>query len=41
VFDASTFAEVFADVVHTNVSSVDISFAVAPSSGAYKVIVIG
>lgn len=41
VFDADTFAEVFADVVHTNDSTVDISFAVAPSVGAYKVIVIG
>lgn len=41
VFDAATFAEVFADVVHTNDSTVDISFATAPGTDAYKVIVIG
>lgn len=41
VFDADTFAEVFADVVHTNDDTVTITFAVAPTTDAYKVIVIG
>jgi hypothetical protein len=41
VFDATAFEEVFADVAHTNTSTVTVSFAAAPATDAYKVIVIG
>jgi hypothetical protein len=41
VFDADTFAEVFTDVVHTTDDTVTVSFAAAPTTDAYKVIVIG
>jgi hypothetical protein len=41
IYDASTFAEVIADVVHTSTSVVTITFATAPASNAYKVVIIG
>lgn len=41
VFDASTYATVEADVVRNGDNTVQVSFAVAPSSNAYKVVVIG
>jgi len=41
IFDSSTFESVEAGVVRTSTSAVTVSFAVAPASGAYKVIVVG
>ena len=41
IFDTSSMAEVFADVVHTSDSVVTVSFAVAPSTNAFRVVVIG
>lgn len=41
IYDASTFAEVLADVVHTSTSVVTITFAAAPASNAYKVVIVG
>lgn len=41
VRDASTDAVVLVDIACNNVNSVDIIFAVAPASNAYKVVVIG
>lgn len=41
VYDASTFAEVDVDVVHTTVNTVTLNFAVAPSASAYRVSVFG
>ena len=41
VFDASTYATVEADIVRNGDNTVQVSFAVAPSSNAYKVVVIG
>ena len=38
---ASPFAEVFADVEHTSDSAITIKFAVAPTAGEYRVVVIG
>jgi hypothetical protein len=38
---ASPYAEIFADVLHTDNSNVTINFAVAPTAGSYKVVVIG
>jgi hypothetical protein len=41
IFDAVTFEEVFADVVHTNDDTIDITFATWVGVDAYKVIIIG
>lgn len=41
VFDSATYDTVEADVVRTTTDSVTIGFAVAPSAGAYTVVVIG
>ena len=41
VFDSSTYDTVIADVVRTNTNQVDVSFSVAPASGAYRVVVTG
>lgn len=41
IYDASTFAVVFADVVNTSTTVVTVTFAVAPASNAYRVVVIG
>lgn len=41
IFDAVTFEEVFADVVHTNDTTVDITFSTWVGVDAYKVIIIG
>lgn len=41
LYDAATYAEVFADVVHTDANTVTVTFAVAPSSNAYRVVVVG
>jgi hypothetical protein len=41
IYNASTFAEVIADVVMTSTSVVTITFATAPASNAYKVVIIG
>jgi hypothetical protein len=41
VRDASTDEVVYPDIAPNNVNSVDIIFAVAPASNAYKVVVIG
>jgi hypothetical protein len=38
---ASPFAEVLADVEHTSDSDITIKFAVAPTAGEYRVVVIG
>ena len=38
---ASPFAEVLADVEHTSDSAITIKFAVAPTAGEYRVVVIG
>lgn len=41
VYDASTKNTVFADVTRSSVNAVQITFAVAPASNAYKVVIIG
>jgi hypothetical protein len=41
IYNASTFAEVMADVVMTSTSVVTITFATAPAASAYKVVIIG
>lgn len=41
VYDASTNDTVFANVTRNSTSQVTVSFASAPASGAYKVVVIG
>ncbi len=41
VFDNSTFAEVIPDIVHTDANNVTLTFAVAPASNAYRVVVQG
>ena len=38
---ASPYAEVFADVLHTDSSNITVNFASAPTAGAYKVVVVG
>ena len=38
---ASPFAEIFTDVEHTSDSAITIKFAVAPTAGEYRVVVIG
>ena len=41
IYDNSTKAEVFADVIHNTDSVVTISFASAPSSNEFRIVVIG
>lgn len=41
IYDATTKEEVFADVTHVNTSKVTVVFAVAPSSNAFRVVVVG
>jgi hypothetical protein len=41
VYDAASYDTVIADTVRTDADTVTVSFSVAPSSNAYKVIVIG
>jgi hypothetical protein len=41
IFDSATFESVEAGVVRTSTSAATVSFAVAPASGAYKVVVVG
>ena len=41
VFDATTFESVEVGVVRTSTSVATISFAAAPASGAYKVVIVG
>lgn len=41
VFDTSTYDTVIADVVRTSTNSVTVSFSVAPSAGAYTVVITG
>ncbi|MDA0898396.1 MAG: hypothetical protein O3A30_03870 [Bacteroidetes bacterium] len=41
VYDSSTYDTVITDVVRTNANQVDVSFSVAPASGAYRVVVSG
>jgi len=41
VYDSATYDTVITDVVRTNVNQVDVSFSVAPASGAYRVVVTG
>lgn len=40
VYDASTFEQVDADVAHTTTNTVTVTFATAPASGAYRVVVL-
>ena len=41
VMDNTSFEEVLADVVHTDLNTVTVSFATAPAAAAYRVIVQG
>jgi len=41
IYDNTTKAEVFADVAHTTTDTLTVSFAVAPSSNAFRVVVVG
>ena len=41
VYDAATFDTVECDVVRTDTNTVTVSFAVAPSSNAYRVVIVG
>ena len=41
IYDATTYAEVLADIIHATVNTVTITFAIAPASNAYRVVVIG
>lgn len=41
VYDAATYDEVFAEVVHTSTSQVTLSFSEAPAASAYRVVVVG
>ena len=41
IYDAATFAVVYADVVNTTVNTVTVSFATAPTASAYRVVVFG
>lgn len=42
IFETATpFTQVFADVVHTDTNNLDITFATAPASGFYTVVVVG
>ena len=39
LFDASTNETVYADVVRTSASQVDVTFSVAPASNAIKILI--
>jgi len=39
LYDATTFDTVVADVVRTNVNTIDVSFTTAPSANAIRVLV--
>lgn len=41
IYDNTTFEEVLTDVVHTDANNVQVTFATAPASNAYRVVVIG
>ena len=41
VYDATTYERILVDEVRTDANTVTLSFAVAPSSGAYRVVVTG
>ena len=41
VMDNVTFEEVLADVFHTDLNTVTVTFATAPAAGAYRIIVQG
>ena len=41
VYDLSNYATVETDVVRTSINTVTISFAIAPPSGSYRVVVVG
>lgn len=41
VYDTASYAEVIADVVHATANTVTVTFASAPASGAYRVVVVG
>jgi hypothetical protein len=41
VFDAASYAQVFTDVANTTANTVTVSFANAPASNAYNVVVLG
>lgn len=41
VFENSTGAQVFVDVVHATINTVTITFGAAPAANAYRVVVIG
>jgi hypothetical protein len=41
VYDAATFDTVECDVVRTDTNTVTVSFAVAPTSNAYRVVIVG
>jgi hypothetical protein len=41
IYDKSTNAEIETDVVHTSTTTITLNFAVAPTTNAYRVVVIG
>lgn len=41
VYDATTYEEVIPDIVHTSTSVVTLTFAIAPTTNQYRVVVIG
>lgn len=41
VYDATSYDEVECDIVHTDTNNVTVTFAVAPTAGEYRIVVIG
>ena len=41
LYDASSYAEVMADVAHATTNTVTLTFSVAPTSNQYRVVVFG
>lgn len=41
IYDATTYAEVSADIIHATTTTVTVTFALAPASNAYRVVVVG